>query len=108
MTKTDTQKLIQDIIDEWNEFHPTELIYEGNMTDDSVCVYRDDNYELNFEAVDNKLLVTFFNLNTNTVDDQFEFTYGMYRSMLDEWVYEIVDFLMGQFDFRIQSQTLNQ
>ena len=83
MTKITTQNLIHDIIDEWNAIHPTELIYEGNMTDDSVCVYRDDNYELNFEAVDNKLLVTFFNLNTNTVDDQFEFTYGMYRSIID-------------------------
>ena len=104
MLNITTKNLIHDIIDTWNEEHPTELIYEGNMTDDSVCVYRDDNYELNFEAVDSKLLVTFFNLNTNTVDDQFEFTYGMYRSIIDEWVYEIVDFLMGQFDFRIQPQ----
>jgi hypothetical protein len=102
MTKTDTQNLIHDIIDTWNEQHPIELVYDDNTTDDSVCVYRDDNYELNLQPVDIKLSSTFFNLDTNTVDDYFEFTYGG-TSTNQEWIDEIVDFLMGQFDFRIQS-----
>ena len=100
MLNITTKNLIHDIIDTWNEEHPTELIYEGNMTDDSVCVYRDDNYELNLEPVDNGLSATFFNLDTYTADDQFEFTYGG-TSTNQEWIDEIVDFLMGQFDFRV-------
>ena len=100
MTKTDTQQLIQDIIDEWNEIHPTQFIYEDNMTDDSVCAYRDENIEFNLEPIEGGISATFFNLDTNTVDDQFEFTYGGATGMM-EWVDEVIYFLMGQFDFRV-------
>ena len=92
MTKLTTQNLIYDIINVWNEQHPTELMYEDNMTDDSICVYRDDSIELNFEPVDNGLTLTFFNLDTNTVQGQFEFTYDETTDMT-EWVDGKIDFL---------------
>ena len=92
-----TKNLIHDIIDTWNEQHYEEFLYEGNMTDDSVCVYRDDNMELNLESVENGLSVTFYNLTTNTVDDYAEFTYGGI-STIQEWVDEMVDYLMMRFD----------
>ena len=100
MTKTDTQKLIHDIIDAWNDFHPIELIYEDNMTDDSVCVFRDENIEFNLEPIEGGVSATFFNLDTNNVDDYFEFTYGGTTDIM-VWVDEIIYFLMFQFDFRI-------
>lgn len=92
-----TKNLIHDIIDTWNEQHYEEFLYEGNATDDSVCVYRDDNMELNLEPVENGLSATFFNLTDNTVDDYAEFTYGGI-STIQEWVDEMVDYLMMRFD----------
>lgn len=92
-----TKNLIHDIIDTWNEQHYEEFLYEGNMSDDSVCVYRDDNMELNLESVENGLSATFYNLTTNTVDDYAEFSYGGI-STIQEWVDEMVDYLMMRFD----------
>ena len=97
MLNITTKNLIHDIIDTWNEQHYEEFLYEGNMSDDSVCVYRDDNMELNLEPVENGLSVTFYNLTTNTVDDYAEFTYGG-MSTIQEWVDEMVDYLMMRFD----------
>jgi len=100
MTLTITTKnLIHDIIDTWNEQHYEEFLYEGNEVDDSVCVYRDDSIELNLEPTENGLSATFYNLTDNTVDDYFEFTYGGI-STIQQWVDEMVDFLIDQFDYR--------
>ena len=95
-----TKNLIHDIIDTWNEQHYEEFLYEGNMTDDSVCVYRDDNMELNLEPVENGLSVTFYNLTTNTVDEYIELAYDE-MSTIQEWIDDMVDVVMGKFDLLV-------